>query len=117
MIERIGNDPSNFWTYDDETGLVDLSRGAGRGKRLTVETTTGPIQLNPDTSVAPWSARSERWLMVLDIADNDSLFLVAIHLMKELHWGGSCENMNSIHIASSSISKDEQLQFRPTAYG
>jgi hypothetical protein len=55
--------------------------------------------------------------MVLDIADNDSLFLVAIHLMKELHWGGSCENMNSIHIASSSISKDEQLQFRPTAYG
>ncbi|CAI7644493.1 unnamed protein product [Penicillium manginii] len=50
MIERIGNDPSNFWTYDDETGLVDLSRGAGRGKRLTVETTTGPIQLNPDTS-------------------------------------------------------------------
>lgn len=51
MIERIGNDPSNFWTYDEETGLVDLSRGAGLGKRLTVETTTGPIRLNPDTSV------------------------------------------------------------------
>lgn len=48
--ERIGNDPTNFWTYDAETGLVDLSRGAEQGNQLTVQTTTNPIRLNTQTS-------------------------------------------------------------------
>lgn len=48
--ERIGNDKTNFWTYDAETGLVDLSRGVSHGKQLTVQTTTNLIQLNPEAS-------------------------------------------------------------------
>ncbi|KAJ5090120.1 hypothetical protein N7532_008804 [Penicillium argentinense] len=50
MTERIGHHPTNFWAYDAETGLVDLSRGA-QGTQLSIQTTTNPIRLNPDTSV------------------------------------------------------------------
>ncbi|KAJ5584937.1 uncharacterized protein N7459_004737 [Penicillium hispanicum] len=49
--QRIGNDESNFWIYDPDTGLTDLSRDAPpKQPLLTVQTTTSPIRLNPATT-------------------------------------------------------------------
>ena len=47
--ERIGRDPTNFWTYTPETGLIDLSRTRTTEPTpnlLTLQTTKNPIRLD-----------------------------------------------------------------------
>lgn len=48
---QLGHDPSNYWTYDGETGTIDLTRGTGDPtQHVTLQTTTGPIRVNPVTT-------------------------------------------------------------------
>ncbi|KAL1981573.1 hypothetical protein VTN96DRAFT_2452 [Rasamsonia emersonii] len=56
----IGKQPTNHWTYDPDTGLIDLSRQSSRNgddgpttpkkKFLTLETATNPIRFDPAKS-------------------------------------------------------------------
>ncbi|KAL1970867.1 hypothetical protein VTN77DRAFT_2701 [Rasamsonia byssochlamydoides] len=50
----IGKHPTNHWTYDPETGLIDLSRHSttsdDRQTFLTLQTATNPIRFDPTKS-------------------------------------------------------------------
>lgn len=51
-IERIGNQSADFWTYDADTGLMDLSRRTDQDTKgtLTLQTRTYPIRYDPAKS-------------------------------------------------------------------
>lgn len=49
--QRVGNAKDNFWTYTPDTGQIDLSRGVSEDTPLlTLQTTTNPVRLNPETT-------------------------------------------------------------------
>ncbi|KAJ6024150.1 hypothetical protein N7540_004947 [Penicillium herquei] len=46
--QQIGEDDTNAWQYDNETALMDLTRGSTTSINITLQTTTHPIRLNTE---------------------------------------------------------------------
>lgn len=48
--QRIGGDPTNFWTYEPDSGIIDLSRRSGSKQLINLETTTRTTCIDPEKS-------------------------------------------------------------------
>ncbi|KAJ5688881.1 hypothetical protein N7462_003273 [Penicillium macrosclerotiorum] len=47
-VTRIGNDATNFWDYDTDNDLIDLSRASSSNNLITLQTSTSTLCLNPE---------------------------------------------------------------------
>lgn len=48
--QRIGEDATNFWVYEPDSGIIDLSRGSRSKKLINLETTTQTTRIDPEKS-------------------------------------------------------------------